>query len=314
VSGILPQSISVVAVTYNSSEHVIDALISAEKAAADAGLDLELLVIDNASDDGTAALVRQEFPDAVVVENASNVGFARANNQAFERAVGDVWLLLNPDAAISRSALGPLLEQLWARPRAGAVAPSISPPWDGGPEAGGMQPSIRSVLGHFFWVNRLLPGDRGGPWRGMNLARRPALGPRRVEWASAAVLLLRPEAVRDVRGFDERFFLYGEDLDFGDRLDRAGWETWLVPNATATHLYGGSQNRVSTGWVDAAHDRYSERSPRWRTVFFDAAFALGLTLRAALSGVHDRSDDARVRAQVVRASARRAWSLVTRRR
>ena len=251
------RKITVVTVTYQSAADIAVALVSAVAAARHAGVDAELIVIDNASSDDSAGEAQRAAPQAVVIRNAVNVGYGSANNQAFQRATGEPWLLLNPDASIEMDALGELLKFYDTHPMAAVVAPSIAGGGQrhesfgpGGAESAGMLPGVASAVGHFLFANRLLPGDRGGAWRGFQLTRRPSLGPRRVEWASGAAALLRPAALRQVGGFDESIFLYGEDVDLGARLGRAGWEAWLVPDARARHGIAASQGGVSTGWVD----------------------------------------------------------------
>ena len=131
-------------------------------------------------------------------------------------------------------------------------------------ESAGMQPGIRSALGHFLLLNRLLPrGDRGG-----FVARHPAptaardLDARMVEWASGGALLLRPDAIRQVGGFDPSFFLYADDVDLGARLSPPGWETWLVRTATAEHSVAATSGGVTDRWYVALHDYYARTAPR----------------------------------------------------
>jgi N-acetylglucosaminyl-diphospho-decaprenol L-rhamnosyltransferase len=143
-----------------------------------------------------------------------------------------------------------------------------------------MLPGLRSAIGHFLFVSRALEGDRGGPWRGFQVQRRPALGPRELEWASGGGLLLRPQAVRDVEGFDPGYFLYAEDVDLGRRLMAAGWETWLLPSATVHHSVAASSGGVSDRWFRALHDDYAQHSDRVRASLFDLIAGTGLLLRA----------------------------------
>ena len=306
------ERVSLVTVTYNSRELVGRSIESAVTAAERAGVDLEVLVVDNASSDRSAELVSSLHPAAQVIRNEANVGFGAANNQAFELASGTTWLLLNPDAALEPGALAELLRFLRASPRAGAAAPSIGSAGHAGAESCGMSPGIRSAIGHFLFVNRLLPDDRGGAWRGFQLQRREGVQARRVDWASAAVLALRPEAVRAVGGFDPSFFMYGEDVDLGDRLNAAGWEVWLVPGAHASHLIAASQGGVSTRWLDGIHDLYARRANRLQTVVFDLVIALGLSLRAAAASLPRRSETRRVHAARMRAGFLRALTLARR--
>lgn len=307
-----PSLVSVIQVTYNSAAFAVSSLESAVEAAQWAGVEHELIVVDNASADGTSGLVRRRWPHATVVANRENVGFARANNQAFERATGDLLLLLNPDALLAPAALATLVAFLGDHPAAGAVAPALDAPWPGGPEGAGMAPGVRSTIGHYLFVNRLLPGDAGGPWRGVMLQQRRHLGPRRADWLSGAVLLARAEAVRAAGGFDPSYFLYSEDVDFGARLRGAGWELWTVPAARALHVKAGSQGRVSTRWVDAAHDHYARGAGAAAVLVHDLVMAAGMSARALPLALGDRTAEGRIRARTVSSSARRAWYLTGR--
>lgn len=302
-------TVSVLMVTYNSASVVRNALRSVERSAETAGITIETLVVDNASTDHTVAILRDECPAAEVLANTTNIGFAQANNQMFARASAPFLFLLNPDATVEPGALASLVEYLSSNPRAGAAAPTVATGWKGGPESAGMQPGVRSLIGHFFLVNHVLPGDWGGPWRGINLMRRRNARPTQVDWAGAGALLLRSDAIRDVGGFDSRFFLYGEDLDLGDRLREAGWTLWLVPEARAAHLLAGSQGRVSTRWVDALHGYYAGRAAPPATMLYDVVLSAGLTSRAVASRLNDRSPEGVIHARTMMSSARRSWTL-----
>jgi GT2 family glycosyltransferase len=281
------EHVSLITVLYRAPGVVADCVRSALAASDHAGVGLEVILVDNAPDDGTAEAALDVAPEARVIRNAENVGFARACDQAFEVASGDWWLLLNPDATLDRNALASLVAYLRSHPRAGAVAPSITGAGLDRAESAGMQPGIRAALGHFLLINRILPGDRGGAWRGIQLHRRPDLGPRHVTWASGGALLLRPEAVRAVGGFDPSFFLYAEDVDLGRRLAAAGWETWLLPQATADHPIATSSGGVTDRWYVALHDYYARSAPRLSVLAFDLIAALGLGIRA-LAASRDR--------------------------
>lgn len=298
------RTISAILVTYNSRADIGGAIESVEVAAREAGIDLELIVVDNASSDGSAEAVRNATRHARVIVNAENVGFGRATNQGLAVASGGSVLLLNPDARLAPGALG-ILHRALADLDAVAVAPSIG---EAGAESAGMAPGLRSAAGHFLWLNRLLRADKGGPWRGLQVRRRSG-DPRPVAWASAAVLLVDTAAMRAIGGFDERFFMYGEDVDLCLRLGRSGRGVWLVPAARATHAIAASQGGVSTGWVDALHDM-ARRDGGWaRGAAFDLIMASGLTVRAMAAGASP-SRFRGLHARRMRAAARRAWALV----
>jgi N-acetylglucosaminyl-diphospho-decaprenol L-rhamnosyltransferase len=314
LSVLAKRRVSVIIVTYQSAADVGDAIASARVAVDHAGVELELIVVDNASADESAVVAAAVEPRAIVIRNAVNVGFGAANNQAFEIATGDAWLLLNPDATVEAEALLTLLRFFDEHPQAAGVAPAVAGGGareqsfgPGGAESAGMLPGIPSVMGHFLALNRLLPGDRGGRWRGFQLTRRPSLGPRRVEWASAAVLLLRPEAVRMVGSFDTSIFMYGEDVELGERLLKAGWQIWLVPEARAWHRIASSSSGVSTRWIDRLHEDVARRSRKPALRVFDVMLGLSLLARAAVT-TGSRPPE-RLHRRRMKAAGRRALAL-----
>lgn len=298
--------VSLITVTYQSEDLVEDAIASAIHAADRADVDLEIIVVDNASSDSSALAVARSFPNATVIRNPTNVGFGRATNQGVAVATGEYVLLLNPDARIHATALNLLIAEM-RRLGAAAVAPSIGTQ---GAESAGMAPTVASAAGHFLGVNRLLLGDRGGQWRGVQLRRR-AGRPRRVDWASAAVLLVDVRALAQVGGFDERIFLYGEDVDLGMRLNGAGHSVWLVPAAKAEHLIAASQGGVSARWVDALHTLHARTARPANIRAFNLIMAVGLTARAFIARMRT-ADQQDLHVARMRAAAKQAWSLVAR--
>jgi len=310
MSGRPPRRLSVICVTYNSAAMVGDALSSAIRSASAAGWDSESVVIDNASSDASIESALAADPAATVLPNEGNLGFGVANNQAFAVATGEYWLLINPDATIEQGGIGHLAAFLDAHPRAAAVAPTVRSAEGHDAESCGMAPSVASMLGHFLFLNRLLPGDTGGPWRGFQLHHRGALIPRSVDWLGAMVVLVRPAAIRAIDGFDARFFLYAEDVDLGERLRAQGWQLWLEPRARAHHLIAGSQGGVSTGWVDALHDLYASRSNRVQTFLMDTTLFVGLAIRSLVATKASESRPLHRRRMM--AASRRAGALLLR--
>jgi N-acetylglucosaminyl-diphospho-decaprenol L-rhamnosyltransferase len=276
--------VSLIVVTYRSRDVIGACLRSARRAATLADMGLEVVIVDNDPGDGSLKAALESAPDALVIGNATNVGFGRACNQAFALASGRWWLLLNPDATMSSDALAKLVAYAESHPTAAAVAPTLTGAGLDRAESAGMLPGIRSALGHFLLLNRILGRGDTGPWRGLQLSRRPDLGARRVEWASAGALLLRPEAVRAVGGFDESYFLYAEDVDLGRRLGRTGWETWLLPDATVEHTVAASSGGISDRWIVALHDEYARHTNRVSLALFDLIAAVGLALRSLRAG------------------------------
>lgn len=210
-----PTSISVIVVTFRSRD-VVGACLASLQTAAGPGLALEVLLVDNASADGTPGWVRANYPAVRVIENPVNVGFARACNQALGLASGQYVLFLNPDARLATGALEAMIQRLRQEPRPGLLSPRLQ---GGGPPAWGRFPTLGRLV-----ARRL--GARPEP--------EPGEGP--VDWVLGACMLGPAEVVRELGGFDDDYFLYGEDLDLCDRMAAAGRTVVYYPLVTVTHL------------------------------------------------------------------------------
>lgn len=199
-------------------------------------LQSEIIVVDNASTDGSAAMVRERFPWVKLIENAENVGFARANNQGIEQAMGRCVLLLNPDTVAHPGALEALVAFMDAHSAAGACGARLLN------ADGSLQHACHPMLtpGREFW--RLIFLDRLWPRAAYPIDRWDTVTPRRVEVIKGACLLLRREALDEVGLLDESYFMYTEEVDLCYRLTQAGWELWYVPAAVVTH-YGERSSR-----------------------------------------------------------------------
>jgi GT2 family glycosyltransferase len=300
-----PTRVTAILVTYQSRPDIAEALQRIDRTLDRPELIGSILVVDNASTDGTVDWLRAERPNVELLVSPENEGFGRACNRAFATATGDVWLLVNPDARLEAETASVLVAELERRPRLAAIGPTLAGP--GEAESAGMLPGPASAAGHFLFLNRLPVIGRRGPWRGFQLRRQPAGRVVPIEWASAAVLALRPAAIRAVGGFDAAFFLYGEDIDLCARLGAAGWSIALSTATRAEHAIGASSDPRSTRWLDGLDQamRGMGRGRVARAGFF-AAVALGLAVRAAASAVGRRPG---VRVARVVPSVRRATAL-----
>jgi GT2 family glycosyltransferase len=199
----------------------------------------EVIVVDNASDDGSAVLVRQRFPWVRLIPNASNVGFAVACNQAMRLAGGRYVVLLNPDAEVEPNALTTLLAFMEAHPEAGATGPMLV-------DAGGAAQTSCSpapTLGRELW--RLFHLDAVWPRASYRMHAWPSDRPREVDVAQGACLMLRRAALDQVGLLDEQFFIYSEEVDLCQRLRRQGWRVYWVPSARVLHHGGQSTRQVA---------------------------------------------------------------------
>ncbi len=248
--------ISILVVNHEGRDHLRHCL---ERLAAQEGSYGEVVVVDNASTDGSAAMVRQDFPRCRLLALDDNVGFGAANNRATEAARGDRLLLLNSDAWLDDGALPRLAAALDSEPRLALAAPELRYP-DGrpqfawAPETGVAGEALQMLRNRFEarpWAHRVPPR-----WL------RPLLGPG---WFSAACILLRRDAFEQVSGFDEKMFLYFEDVDLSRRLRHAGWRLGSVPGAVAFHVKGGSRpsDRGEIEYRRAQLYYYRKHRPGW---------------------------------------------------
>jgi hypothetical protein len=225
--------VSAIVVSYNTREelrHCLDSL------RAHAGMPCQVVVVDNASTDGSADMVEKEFSEARLIRNRENVGFSRGNNQALREANGAYVLFLNSDAELTPGALPALARLLDTRPRLGAVGPrTVSA--DGTVQVS-FGPALRPLA---EWrQRRLVRGVKRRDPAAVKEATERAAVEHAPEWVSASCLLARKEALDTVGGFDEGFFLYEEDVDLCRRLRRAGWGVAFTPAAQVIHHLGRS--------------------------------------------------------------------------
>lgn len=239
-------AVSVVVVAYRSRAHLPACLASLQAAAE--GLPLELVVVDNASGDGTPDLVRQAFPWARVLENETNRGFAAAANQGARGARGRHVLFLNPDAVPSAGSLAVLVRALDADPSVGLVGPQLLNPDRSPQPSAWIAPGFRSLAFDALLLANLFPRSR------MSFLTVEGTEPREVSCLSGACLLARRECFESLAGFDERFFLYHEDFDLCLRARAAGYHVQLVPEARVVHSVGGSSFQDRRGFFLRFHE------------------------------------------------------------
>ena len=193
----------------------------------------EIIVVDNASTDGTAGLLLSDYPGIQLLENSENLGFARANNRALALAKGRYVVLLNADTEPRPGALAGMVRFMDAHARCGAASPRLVCP-DGTPQAYafGRDPSP------FYLLRRALAHRRQKYLHDWAISE-----PVQVDWVSGACLVARREAVAQVGGLDERIFMYFEDNDWCRRMRAAGWEVWYNPAVEVMHIGGASLGR-----------------------------------------------------------------------
>jgi N-acetylglucosaminyl-diphospho-decaprenol L-rhamnosyltransferase len=240
---------------------------------------VDVVVVDNGSTDGSAVALRTTLPSARVVDAPGNVGYARGANLGIAATDAPVVAVLNGDVELKPGVAGAMLSALDADPRLGAVGPRVLN------VDGSVYPSARSDPGLFVALAHAALGLvwRTNPWtrRYRQLDVDPSV-PRDVDWVSGAAVWLRREALDDVGGWDERYFMYMEDFDLCLRLRRAGWRVEYLPAGEVVHAQGASTSQRPYRMIVEHHRsvwRFAARRYRgWRRVLL-APLAAVLALR-----------------------------------
>jgi len=206
-----------------------------------AGRAAMVCVVDNASQDESAAMVKERFAAVRLVESATNLGFAKACNLGLkELGAADAVLFLNPDAAAQGRAISRMLACLRARPDAGAVTCALIDGRGRFQEAQGHRlPSPRTAFNQYFFLSRL--SDALFP--GIFLSRRPS-GTAEVEWISGAAMMVRGAALDGSPFFNEEYFMYAEDMEASLTLRRKGWKLLFISDAEMVHHVKQSTSRT----------------------------------------------------------------------
>lgn len=229
-------NVTVVIVSYNVAA-LLDACLDSIKKGT--GLSYEIIVVDNNSKDSSVEMVKKKHPDVVLINNETNAGFAKANNQAFRGAKGRYIFMLNPDTIVLENAIDKLVQFMDTHPAAGACGPKNLNP-DGSLQYNCCHfPDIWIRLAWHFHLRRLFPRNR--------LFGRERMtywdygDTRQVDWIAGCSLMIRSEALEQVGLLDENYFMYTEETDLCFQMKKAGWSTLYYPDSAIIH-YGGQSS------------------------------------------------------------------------
>jgi GT2 family glycosyltransferase len=232
---------SVVIVSFNTRDILRTCLASLKRATGD--LDIEVIVVDNASHDGSADMVAAEFPRVSLLRSAVNLGFAGGNNAAFGQARGRHVILLNPDTLLDRDTLDRAIAHMDKDPSVGMAGGRLLNR-DGSDEPAARQ--FPSVFNDFLALSGLaarFPGSR--LFGRFDRTWAPVAQPADVDWVPGAFAIIRGEVLAQVGHFDERFFLYYEEVDLCRRIRAAGWRIRYWPDIVVHH-WGGESSKTLT--------------------------------------------------------------------
>ena len=234
--------LSVVIVSWNVKQLLRECLASVYDSFEGLGTIFEVLVVDNASTDGSADMVAEQYPETCLMANPENKGFAAANNQGLAETSGRHVVLLNPDTSLRGNALGTLLGFMDQTPSAGMAGPRLVFGDGSFQHSAFAFPSLAQAVFDFFPVHHRLTESRlnGRYPRSLYATRDPFA----VDHPLGACMMVRRAVIEQVGGLDEQFFMYCEEVDWAMRIKQAGWSVFCVPAAEVVHYAGQSTRQV----------------------------------------------------------------------
>ena len=276
--------LTVVTVTYSPGPHLERFLASLSLAT---DRPVTVVMADNGSTDGAPEEALERHPDTRLMRMGANLGYGSAVNRAATEYLGDsaaeFFIVANPDVQWGPGSIDALLEAAQRWPLAGSLGPLIRDPDGSVYPSARHQPSI--IRGGMHAV--VGPVWKSNPWTAAYRQERLEPSERAVGWLSGSCLLVRKAAFDEIGGFDERYFMYMEDVDLGDRMTRAGWQNVYVPTAEILHDKGHATGRDPARNLAAHHTStytfLADRHPGWWQAPLRWSIKSALAVRAGLA-------------------------------
>ncbi|WP_297634967.1 glycosyltransferase family 2 protein [Caldilinea sp.] len=286
--------LAIVILNYNTATLLRDCLRSIQTSQHE--LRVEVIVVDNASSDESVAMVRSEFPDVRLMVNPANIGYSAGNNVALRalgfdpqnpsppQALPRYVLLLNPDTILSPTTLAKMVRFMDDHPTIGVAGPRVRRP-DGSLDRACRRsfPTPQVSFYRMTGLSRLFPKSRR--FNAYNLEYLPEDSVHPVDSVVGAYMQVRREAILQAGLLDERFFMYGEDLDWAKRIKDAGWEIWYNGEVEITHVKEAASSQSSKSRIDfyeamwLFYQKHYRRETNWA---LDKAILLGIVGKGAL--------------------------------
>jgi len=280
--------LSVVIVNWNAGEYLPACLSSIFNE----GLDIEVILVDNASTDGSERRAKKQFPQIKLLRMKENKGYSAGCNAGIREANGEFILILNPDTVVIPGAFSQLLKFAREHPEAGIIGPQLIG-FDGKIQMSCRRfPSYETGLFRGTFLERLMPRSR--TLSRYLLSNWDHSSPRTVDWVSGAAMLLRRDFLYEAGLFDETFYMYCEDVDMGMRAKEFGWKVMYCPYAKIYHRIGGSSDKKVIPMLvkfHLSHYLFFKKHWGWRTSLFGELFLIfGLVTRTLLLILKNRLD------------------------
>jgi GT2 family glycosyltransferase len=269
--------LSIIILSYNTKDLTLQCLKSIYSNPLSPALgSQEVIVVDNASTDGSSEAINKTYPQVIFIQSSTNKGFAGGNNLGFKIAKGEYWLVLNSDTELYQGCLDKLIDFMDQHPKVGALTPRVELT-DGRLDLAchrGM-PTPWNALTYFLNLEKLFPGLP--IFSGYHQLYQNFTKPHKIDATAATAMIVRQKTIDEIGVLDEQFFLYGEDLDWCKRITDAGWEIWYYPEAKVLHYKSASGKKkqkneaVRQKSINYFYDtmkqfyekHYQKKYPRW---------------------------------------------------
>ncbi|MFI5501423.1 glycosyltransferase family 2 protein [Nocardia asteroides] len=277
-----PAGLAVVTVTYSPGEHLEHFITTLADATSEKP---QVILADNGSTDGVPELVAEANSHVRLLRTGGNIGYGGAINRAVAEIDPSIEfvILANPDIRWGVDSIDKMLEAAQRWPRAGAFGPMVREP------DGSVYPSARRVPGLADGAGHAILGTiwPKNPWSVRYRQENEEISERVAGWLSGSCLLVRRAAFDTIDGFDSRYFMYMEDVDFGDRMGKAGWHNVFVPDAEVTHAKGHAAGKHPELMLPAHHASayrfQADRHPHWWQAPLRGALRAGLAVRSRIA-------------------------------
>jgi O-antigen biosynthesis protein len=278
--------VSIVIVNYNVRNFLEQCLRSVFRAID--GIAAEVFVVDNHSLDGSQAMVRDKFPQVILIENKENLGFSRANNQALRMVQGEYVLVLNPDTLLEEETIRKCILFMDSQPEAGALGVKmINGKGQFLPESKRALPTPAVAFFKMFGLAKLFPNSQKFGKYHLTYLDKDKI--HAVEILSGAFMFIRKEALDKAGIFDEDFFMYGEDIDLSYRITKEGYRNYYYPETTIIHYKGESTKKSSINYVLMFYKAmlvfYRKHFSKNNVSLFSLLIKLAVYFRASLAAI-----------------------------
>jgi GT2 family glycosyltransferase len=239
--------VTVVMVSYNTRQLTLDAIRSIYASILDPEFRVDVVVVDNASVDGTPDAIEEEFPEVCLIRSQENLGFGRGNNLGVTCARGQAIMLLNTDTSVRSGAIERLYDALYADPKRGVVGPFLENPDGSYQNSMASFPSVWGTFCNYFWLTHLF--SKISFFADEYMSHADPSVEQDVDVVNGAAMMIRAELYKAVGGFDRDYFMYYEETDLCRRVAREGYTMRYIPSARVMHLISQSSHKKQpAGW------------------------------------------------------------------